>query len=120
MGRTRTCHLIGGDMDFTYLASPYTHHDDRVRRKRFEQVAAAAAGLMAQGEVVFSPIAHSHPIDLNFEKPESGEFWKKQDEPFLMGCNKLVVLRLAGWEDSKGLAHEIAVAHGRGIPVEYL
>lgn len=107
-------------MGFTYLASPYTHPDERVRRKRFEQVAAVAADLMKRGEVVFSPIAHSHPIDLNFDSPESGEFWKKQDEPFLMGCDKLAVLRLSGWEESKGLAHEIAVAHERGIPVEYL
>ena len=107
-------------MNFTYLASPYTHPDPAVRETRFRQAAEAAAGLMLCGEVVFSPIAHSHPIDLNFDYPESGAFWKRQDEPFLMLCAKMIVLMLPGWEESKGVAHEIEVAKSRGIPVGYL
>lgn len=75
---------------------------------------------MEQGEVVFSPISHSHPIDRWFDRPESGTFWKRQDEPFLLGCSKVVVLRLPGWDESLGVAHEIDVALQRGIPVEYI
>ena len=45
-----------------YLASPYTHHDPEVRLERYRAVCRAAAGLIRQGRVVFSPIAHSHAI----------------------------------------------------------
>lgn len=107
-------------MSFTYLASPYTHTDPLVREWRFQKAAEAAARLMKAGEVVFSPIAHSHPIDLNFEEPEDGQFWKAQDEPFLNACSKLTVLMLPGWEQSKGLAHELEVAKSRGIEIHYL
>lgn len=107
-------------MSFTYLASPYTHPDPIVREFRFEKAAQAAAKLMEKGEVVFSPISHSHPIDVNFPEPGSGEFWKRQDEPFLNSCSKLVVLKLPGWQASQGVAHEVEVAEKRGIPVEYM
>lgn len=105
---------------YTYLASPYTHPDPQRRAVRFQLAAFAAKRLMERGDIVFCPIAHSHPIDECFGWPQSGEFWKRQDEPFLMGCAKLVVLRLDGWEESKGLAHELAVARERGIPVEFM
>ena len=107
-------------MSFTYLASPYTHPDPKVREQRFNAAAEIAADLMHMGEIVFSPIAHSHPIDLYFNEPESGTFWKRQDEPFLMACSKMAVLMLPGWEESKGIAHEIEVAKTRGLEIEYI
>ena len=106
-------------MNLSYLASPYTNPDKAVREQRFNLVCEKAAALMRVGKVVFSPIAHSHPIDLLFDHPESGEFWKKQDAPYLEFCSELIVLMIDGWEQSKGLAHEIEVATKRGIPVIY-
>lgn len=112
---------------WTYLASPYTpigphtaEESFRIRQERFEAASKAAALLMRRGEVVFCPIAHSHPIDAYFKKPESGEFWKRQDEPFLTNASKVVVLQLLGWGYSKGVLHEIRVATERGIPIEYI
>jgi hypothetical protein len=75
---------------------------------------------MQQGEVVFCPIAHSHPIDVLFAQPESGEFWKKQDAPMLAGCSKVVVLMIQGWDQSPGVAAEIVYAKEHNIPVEYI
>lgn len=107
-------------MSFTYLASPYTHQDAEVREWRFKEACKCAARLMKDGQVVFSPIAHSHPIEIEGGWREDGAFWKRQDEPYLMACDKLIVLRLPEWTNSKGVAHEIAVAMERGIPVEYV
>lgn len=106
--------------EFVYLASPYTHPDEKVRAGRYLAACAAAARLMREGRVVFSPIAHSHSVELYFDAPENGAFWERQDRPFLELCSGMVVLRLQGWEQSKGVAHEIARAHERGIPVEYI
>jgi hypothetical protein len=110
-----------------YLASPFTpvgeHSAEdgaRLRRERYVAVCRAAAALMRRGEVVFSPIAHSFGIDEHFNAPESGEFWKRQDEPYLMACDRMIVLCLPDWGLSAGVAHEIAVAAQRGIPIEYM
>lgn len=112
---------------FTYLAVPYTpvgaysaEDKFRIRCERFEAANRAAASLMRRGLVVFSPISHSHGIDAYFPYPESGEFWKRQDEPFLNLCERMIVLTIPGWQLSAGVGHEIAEAARRGIPIEYV
>jgi len=107
-------------MSFLYLASPYSHNDPEVRQIRFHAACRKAAQLMRDGHCVFSPIAHSHPIDLHFGAPESGDFWKRQDIPVLRHAAKLVVLTLEGWQQSKGVAWEIALANELQIPVEFV
>ncbi len=109
-------------MSFTYLASNYTHPDSAVREYRFQAVCRVAADLMLRGEVIFSPIAHSHPI-AEARPGDWGvdhEFWKRQDAPYVEACSKMYVLRLDGWEKSRGVAHEIERARERGIPVEFI
>ncbi len=105
---------------FLYLASPYTHKNPAERHARFVAVCDAAAYLMHQGHVVFSPIAHSHPIDNCFCASESGDFWKAQDVPILRHASRLVVLRLPGWEESAGIKWEMEIAHQIHLPVNYM
>ena len=107
-------------MSFTYLASPYTHADPAVREGRFRAACLVASKMMLVGEVTFSPIAHSHPIEVESGVVSDGEFWKRQDEPYLMACTKLAVLMIPGWKESRGVQHEIDVATKRGIPIEYI
>ena len=80
-----------------YLASPYSHPDPAVRKQRFEDVCRCAAKLILQGQVVFCPIAHSHPIELLMEDARFSEdigwdFWSKQDIPFMERCDRFVVV----------------------------
>jgi hypothetical protein len=105
---------------FSYLASPYTHHSSLVREARFIAVCKAAAELMRSGKVIFSPIAHSHPIDLHFDAPESGDFWKNQDVHILRHASELIVLKLDGWSESAGIRWEIEMAQALSIPVTYM
>ena len=106
---------------FCYLASPYSNPDPLVRQQRFEAVCRAAAKLMLVGEVVFSPIAHSHSVEtIGFETIKDGAFWKKQDIPMLRHAAKLAVLMLPGWRESPGVAWEIETANYLLIPVEFV
>jgi hypothetical protein len=75
---------------------------------------------MAKGEVVFSPIAHSHSIEIQGGGETTGDFWLKQDLEILKRCDKLVVYRLDGWDHSRGIAKEVAFAEEIGLPVEYI
>lgn len=105
---------------FIYLASPYSHPDTGIRESRFQAACKAAAALMLIGHNVFSPIAHSHPIDLMFGNIQSGAFWKSQDIPILRHASELRVLKLDGWEESSGIKWEIALAQQLHIPVTYM
>lgn len=102
----------------TYLASPYTHPDPTVREQRFHAACATAAQLMREGHVVFSPVAHSHPLTA-YGLPGDWAFWERHDRVHLERCDEVVVLMLDGWEESEGVQAEIAVAQRLGKPVSY-
>lgn len=77
---------------------------------------------MAGGETVFSPIAHSHPIALHLcpKLVCDFEFWMGQDLPILAMCSRMKVLRLDGWQDSRGIAAEMQFASSYGVLIEFI
>jgi hypothetical protein len=107
-------------MKLTYLACPYSDPDPAVRESRFHDVNACAAWLMSQGVLIFSPISHTHPIAVDGNLPTGFDFWERYDRAVLACCEKVLVLRLPGWQQSKGVQAEIRIAKEMGIPVEYL
>ena len=102
-----------------YLASPYSDPDPAIQEQRFQYACAAAAELMRRGMLVFSPIAHTHPI-AQYGLPKDWEFWKKYDEAFLEVCTKIIVLTIPGWSKSVGVQAEIEICKRAGKPVEYM
>jgi hypothetical protein len=103
-----------------YLATPYSHPDPEVREKRFKAAAYIAGVLMTRGNIVFSPISHTHPIAMECNLPTDFAFWDKFDREFIAYSEKVLVVKLDGWDESKGIAGEIAIATSLGIPVEYV
>lgn len=115
-----------------YLASPYSANEvplDRtpnsIREERFQQACKQAADLMLQGHAVFSPIAHSHSVEIHgLPAPKLGkegyDFWLKQDFSILINCDEMWVLMLDGWKESKGIKAELAFCKRYEIPVKYI
>ena len=98
-----------------YLASPYSHPDPSIRQARFDSVCKKAADLMREGYVVFSPIAHSHPISRYLRNPNDADFYLKQDLPLLEMFDEMWVLALSGWKESKGIQIEMEHAKTNNI-----
>ena len=113
-------------MGISYLASAYQNPDRPADReyceRRYDEACKAAAILMSRGQLIFCPIAHSHPIAawLPDAQRTSHDFWLKQDFALLAKADRLIVLQLHQWERSTGVAAEIEFARDNGIPVEYL
>jgi hypothetical protein len=104
-----------------YLASPYSAPTEQERKHRFELVCKKAAQLMLDGNQVFCPIAHSHPIEtLGMDHMEGHDFWLHQDFAILRHCEAMFVYKLPGWTLSRGVAAEIEYAEKLGIPIGYL
>ena len=74
-----------------YLAVPYSHADAAVRQQRFDAACRAAAALIRQGKVVFSPVSHGHAI-CSHGLPSDWAFWQHLDRHFLDICDEVVVL----------------------------
>lgn len=104
----------------TYLATPYSHSDPTVMQWRFVRACEIAGKLMAAGEVVFSPIAHTHPIAVRCELPRGWDYWQKYDREMIQRASKVLVVKMDGWDTSKGIAGEIEIAREFGVLVEYM
>lgn len=109
-------------MPMIYLAAPYMHPDLLVREARVREVDACAAALMQDGHIVFSPLSMNHRVKDHCGLHEAPhEFWMQQDLPWMTACDKLVVLCLDGWKESKGVAMEIQWAQFQlRIPIDFI
>lgn len=105
---------------FIYLASPYNHADPSVMESRRVAACRKAGELIAGGLAVFSPIAHNVAVIRESGVETGWARWQHQDSVLLAACSKVVVLMLAGWRESRGVAAEIALAAKLGKPVEYV
>jgi hypothetical protein len=105
-----------------YLASPYDSPDESVRGGRFLLVCAEAARLTGRGRLIFSPIAHTHPIAHAgaLPLPMGWDFWEAFARRMLQACDELIVLRLPGWRESQGVRAEIALAKDLGKRISHL
>lgn len=102
---------------YLYLASPYTHPKEKVRTQRYLQVVQAAADMIKKDYIVYSPIAHCHPIAMRHELPTDINYWRKTNMALLKPAKGLVIIPIAGWEQSKGMRWEIRKAKTFKLPV---
>ena len=102
-----------------YLAAPYAHPDPLVKRWRLKTVNLTAGRLMQKGQWVFSPLTHNALLD------QYGVFgdwstWGDYDLEMVARCDALLVLKLPGWEESKGVQGEIKQARKLEKEILYL
>lgn len=95
-----------------YVASPYTHPDPTVMDARYDAVQFYCGQQMESWrngvKLYFSPIAYCHPLAVQFKLPREVGYWKELNELIMRRCDHLEILQLPGWEQSKGIQHEIS------------
>jgi len=97
-------------VSYIYLASPYTHSDEKVMEDRYNAVVDAVAFLTNGKYHVYSPILHFHPVAVKHSLPRDAEFWRESNEIMLYPAGLMYVLAIPGWDESKGVRHEIMIA----------
>jgi hypothetical protein len=100
-----------------YLATPYSNY-------RHGTVAAWMAACRIAGRLikarqnVYSPIAHTHPVARYASiDPLDHELWLEFDEAMMERCDVLIVAHMDGWDQSKGIAIEVATFEAAGKPI---
>lgn len=103
-----------------YLACPYSHPLEGIRKARFRAANITAARLMAEGHIVYSAISMSHPIAVENNLGLDWDFWRPTDVFFIGACDEMVVLKCPGWEESLGVESEIRLAKDIGKKVRFV
>ena len=98
-----------------YLAQPYTAEGrPDVVEARWRIAMQVCAAMALRAEDVYSPIAHWHQIAVEHNLPSSAEFWWQHNLHVLDLCDGICILKLMGWERSKGLWIEVQHALNTG------
>jgi len=111
------------DKKFIYVASPFSHEDEKIRDKRVEDVEKFVAYLQckyASKNVIFSPIVHSGHVSKYIldKKFHTFDFWIHEiDVFFLEIADEIWVLQIDGWYSSLGVKYEIKFAEKEDIPI---
>lgn len=96
-----------------YLATPYSKYPEGVHIA-FVLASQAAGRLVARGIHVYSPIAHTHPVAIygNLDLYDH-TLWLPLDEHFMDAAKRLLVVKMPGWDTSRGITHEIEFFRAR-------
>ena len=104
-----------------YLASPYSHPNEEVKKKRYDEICIITARIIKYDSKVipFSPIVYSHVLESEYTAtPKIG--WVDFDLELLELFDMLCVVMLDGWNESEGVAAEIKHALEKDMPIIYL
>ena len=102
-----------------YLCIPYTG----MEALSFKIANIKAGELMQAGNLVFSPISHSHPIALQCKLPGEHAYWRAWNRSFIEAwADELYVIteynrNILPWLESTGVQYEIELADQLGKPV---
>ncbi|MCI1035741.1 uncharacterized protein DUF1937 [Raoultella sp. BIGb0149] len=100
-----------------FLACPYSHVDEAVVNQRFNSCNQVAAAIIESGNLVFSQVTLSHPINQvmrHTAKQDIGKRWAPVDAFFMGVVDELIIVDLPGWDKSIGIQREIEFFEQRG------
>ncbi len=104
-------------MTFIYLASPYIDPSSAVIYNRYIRTMYVCAEILKAGITVYSPIVHCHVMSSTCDLPKGFEFFREHDFNMIRSCTEIWVLKLPGFEESKGVEAEMLFARNIGKPV---
>jgi len=104
-----------------YLACAYGKVPKPQQKRRYQIASEVAGNLLKAGNLVYSPLSHSHPMQVYGNMKWSSTQWLEYDEFYLERCDILMVLQLTNaWRNSEGILHEIQFCHDLGKPIIFL
>lgn len=104
-----------------YLATPYTRYPKGLMQA-FTDACLLMVRLRTQHKLrVYSPIAHSHNLARTTEvDPKDHQFWMACCKPWMEKSDILLIAKMEGWKQSKGISEEGQFFALLGKPILYL
>ena len=104
---------------YWYLASPYSKYPFGLEAA-FIDISRYAGDLIRNDVIVYSPIAHTHPVAMNSGlDPLDHTIWLPLDEPIMRKACGLIICMMDTWQESYGISEEIKMFKNLGRPIVY-
>lgn len=100
-----------------YIAAPYSSPIEGLQEQRFQKTRDFVKHLMSTGYMVYSPVVYTHRLAGELNLPGDADYWHQFNVEFLKNALQIFLLRLPGWDQSKGVRMELNIAKILGIPV---
>lgn len=101
-----------------YIASPYSHLDPLIRRTRFLLAQDFVAHCMETMNVIpFSPIVYGHDLAVKYGTPTDAQYWLNFNTNMMRRSECMFMLKIDGWNTSKGMGLELKIAKLLQIPI---
>lgn len=104
---------------YDYVASPYSHPNPDMMVARHRLIESAVAVMLQDGMFVYSPIVHCHEIAMNHEMKTGFNYWENYNRAMLRKADRMIVMTIDGWKESKGVQAEVKYAQELGLDIEY-
>lgn len=118
----RTSRIRYGDLinlakgRYYYLASPYTHEDQGLVEHRVEMAHEYYCEFLIHGVSTYNATYESHRAARNHKLPTHYKFWTAHNSMFIRPSAGVIVACEEGWEESRGVQHEVGEAWELGLP----
>lgn len=98
-----------------YLAAPYTDTQPIIMEDRYVAMNKITARLITEQDAIVphSPISYTHRISHHCDPTFD---WYEWDLQYLARCDGMLVVKLDGWKESKGVKKEMEFCMEHGIP----
>lgn len=101
-----------------YVASPYSSPQPEVREHRYRMVMNYIYHNTMSGlPRLFSPIQYTHEMAKHYNMPDDFAFWQTFCLSWLERADELHILKMEGWQESRGLQAEWSFAKQLGLPI---
>lgn len=107
-------------MTYKYLASPYTDKSKDIMEIRFQEAERCLSWLLGMKIWAYAPIVHSHALAQRYDLPKDHVFWRDYDRAMILASSGVLVLKIAGWKESKGVQEEIQFAQANHLFVRHI
>ncbi len=103
---------------YHYVGMPYSAESKATEQRRVNLARLYVSRLMKDHRIhALCTVIHSHEMALENDMPTDIAYWREFNMSILRRSDGLIILPLDRWENSTGLAEEIEIARGSGLPI---
>lgn len=109
---------LRGMAGYAYVATPYAKYKFGTDVAFMEAERHTEHLAFAYRIPAFSPIVHGHRLSRHRRlEPCDHDLWMRLNQPLMEGAEAMILVKLSGWDESRGVAEEAAYFQSAGKPI---